>query len=578
MKNIYIWILILNIFVMAGCTKKVQLTKLEGIKEYQLGIRDSLYVLKLKERDDNYLGLKEETVAAILKNYIDTVSLEKYIADPLISQELEREMRIFYSENSYQLPWSKGSKPSADAQFLLNKLNMAHEEGLNPEDYRAYELLNKLGKTYNHKRHINIFELIDLDLHLTGALLSYGWHLENGRIDPGLNDWRWAFEIPKEPVAARLSAALQHKKLKQELELLVPQHEQYSELKKGLLEMQDIANKGGWPMLPADLKVEEGDTSELVPLVRERLVASNDHRNLLWKKNLQDPVFDSKLKEAVADFQRRHGLVDDGIVGKATIEKLNIPVEEKIEIIKLNLERLRWLPNNMAKDYILVNLPEYKLKVFENNKEVWDMRVIVGQSYKHATPIFHDELEYLVLSPTWGVPRSITYNEILPKVKRDPGYISRNGYQLYVDGGPVDPGTVDWNSKDLNIRVVQKSGPSNALGLVKFIMPNKFNIYLHDTPSDYLFNRAERDFSHGCIRLEEPKKLAEYLLQDDKEWDSERIEEHMHKDYATTVWLKEPKPVYIVYQTAFMDNGVLNFRKDIYDHDKNQTKLLAFRK
>lgn len=576
MKNIYTIIIILAGLFISACSEKLKVGPVTGIKEYQLGIRDSLYAVKLENYGENYFGFTEKELSDIFKNYIDTVDLSHYVLDPAIENELVQELQIFYSENNHLLAWSKGKKPSKDANYLLTKLNIASEEGLDPEYYNASKLLEKQGEIYDDKSHINIFELMDLDLQLTGALLTYAWHLENGRFDPGIKDWRWAFEIPKDPVAARLSTAVQNKKLKQELDEIVPDHQQYESLKEALSNLRALQHKGGWPILPADLSLEKGDTSEFVTLLRQRLIASEDHKNV-WKKNLNDPIFDEQLEEAVAEYQKRNGLVADGILGKATIRSLNIPVEEKINIVELNLERLRWLPKEMPKDYLLINLPEYKLKIFEKNKEIWDMRIIVGKAYKHATPIFHDELEYLVFSPTWGVPQKIIRDEMMPKIKRDPGFLARNNYQLYVQGnsGPVDPYSVDWNS-DVNVRVVQTPGPGNALGLVKFIMPNRFNIYLHDTPADHLFKQHERDFSHGCIRLEKPKKLAEYLLRDNKEWDSYRIEEYMYKGHSSTVWFDEPVPVYMTYQTAFVDSeGNLNFRKDIYEHDKSQQSLLA---
>ncbi|MGK7388992.1 MAG: L,D-transpeptidase family protein [Candidatus Cyclobacteriaceae bacterium M2_1C_046] len=576
MNKIYIYLLMAGI-LLSACSKKLKVAPVAGIKTYELGLKDSLYVVKLDNVNENYLGFTEKEITDIFKNYLDTVDLADYVMDPRIEDQLKQEIEIFYQENNYQIAWGKGKKPSRDANFITTRLSLASEEGLDPEDYKASELLDLLAETYSSKKYINIFELIELDLKLTGALLTYAWHMENGRIDPGATDWRWAFDIPQNPVAARLSKAVQNKKLKQELDGMKPDHQQYENLKKALTELRTMEHNGGWPILPGDLSLEEGDTSEFVLLLRERLIASEDHRNV-WKKKLNDPVFDKKLKEALADFQRRHGLVDDGILGKSTLEMLNLPVEEKIRIVEVNLERLRWMPKEMPEDYLLVNLPDYTLKVIEKNKEAWNMRVITGKSPKHATPIFHDELEYLVLSPTWGVPSKIVRDEMMPKIKNDPDYLTRNGYQLYVQGdsSPVNPHSVDWSTGNVNVRVVQSPGPSNALGRVKFIMPNKYNIYLHDTPTDYLFKRNERDFSHGCIRLEKPKKLAEYLLRNDDNWDSERLEEHMYKSHSSTVWLNEPVPVYIMYQTAFTDSdGQINFRKDIYDHDKKQADLIT---
>jgi murein L,D-transpeptidase YcbB/YkuD len=320
--------------------------------------------------------------------------------------------------------------------------------------------------------------------------------------------------------------------------------------------------------------------SLFVPLLRQRLWVTGDYT--ARASTVDEPVFDAALDEAVKRYQRRNGLHDDGIVGPNTLAMLNIPVEKRIEQLRINLERLRWLPDAPAGRYVLVNVPEYRLRVKEGDRTVLGMKVIVGKQY-HSTPIFRDTITYLVFNPTWTVPLRIAQQEILPRLKRDAGYLARNGYRVYRSwrdhATAVDPDSVNWKAMTngtFTWRLVKEPGPHNPLGAVKFMFPNPFHIYLHDTPKDWLFSRKKRAFSHGCVRVARPIDLAECLLSGSPGWDRSRITWHMGPDQPTTpVALPEPVPVQFIYRTAFVDEeGLVHFRRDLYRHDERQIATL----
>ncbi len=276
-------------------------------------------------------------------------------------------------------------------------------------------------------------------------------------------------------------------------------------------------------------------------------------------------------------FQRRHGLTDDGIVSAPVIAEMNVPIERRISQITLNLERWRWLPRDLGERHILVNIPEYRLEVWEGNRVPLTMRVVVGKQ-DTQTPIFSDVMTHIVFSPYWNVPDNIAQGETLPEIMKDPGFLDRNNMEvLDPDGKPIDPRSIDLGDP-AKYRFRQRPGAQNSLGLVKFMFPNQYNVYLHDTPMDSLFARASRSFSHGCVRLENPLALAEYVLRDQPQWTRERIEEAMHAEQERTVKLRSSIPVYLGYWTARASaDGILQFRRDVYDIDRRQTSLLADR-
>jgi murein L,D-transpeptidase YcbB/YkuD len=285
-------------------------------------------------------------------------------------------------------------------------------------------------------------------------------------------------------------------------------------------------------------------------------------------------LFDEALEQALKRFQQRHGLTADGVVDTVTRAELNMSAERRVEQLELNLERWRWLPQDLGRRHIIVNIAAFELEVEEEGKVVLPMRVMVGLPFHH-TPVFSDTIRYIVLNPSWNVPHDIAVEDLLPHVKRDPSYLARQQMQLFQGWGPgareVDPDTVNWSAitpDDFPFRLCQIPGPINALGRIKFMFPNKFNVYLHDTPSRPLFKETQRDFSHGCIRIQQPIELAVYLLQKDPHWNREAILRELDEAVDRSVRLPEPIPIHLLYWTAWADEDrTIQFRRDIYNQD-----------
>lgn len=518
----------------------------------------------------NLTEIEKEKARASLKHFLDTLQTAHYITDDINAEYIRKEVDLLYELNSYDLFWLNLSGPRKEAGLMLNHLLLATSHGLTAGDYQVSKLLNMQQEVYKEKSNINLLQLIQLDIRLSVACITFAWHLHNGQIAPDIYPGRWV----RSRVNSSVAPILYDHDIHKAFELLQPQHARYNGLLKALELYRSIDHNGGWPRMPENLNLRLNDSSAHVPLLRQRLMATRD-LNIDPDEIAKDSLFDLPLESAVRRFQFRHGLTTDGIVGKGTVAALNVPVNDKIDKILINLERIRWLPAQHGERYIEVNLPEFKLYLYDAGKPAIEMRTITGKQ-KTATPVFDDQLEYLVFSPSWTIPKSILHKEILPAIERDPGYLSRMGYKLYTswdqDATPVKADSVDADTlrEKQVIRIVQPPGVTNALGHVKFMMPNKMNIYLHDTPVDYLFERAERDFSHGCIRLEFPELLAEQLLTE-QGWELSDVLEAMDRDEPYYVNLSEPVPVYLLYRTAFVDSkGLVNFRKDIYDHDRRQ--------
>jgi murein L,D-transpeptidase YcbB/YkuD len=328
--------------------------------------------------------------------------------------------------------------------------------------------------------------------------------------------------------------------------------------------------------VPSSVRLKPGQQSAQVAALAARLAASGDYDGPLPAAGAA-ATYTAALQEAARRFQRRHGLTDDGVVGAAVVTEMNVPIERRIRQIELNLERWRWLPRDLGERYVLVNIPEYRLEVWDGDKVPVTMRTVVGKQ-DTPTPIFNDEMTYLVFSPYWNVPPGIAEGETLPEIIRDPGFLQRTNIEVLDKAGSViDPSAIDL-SDPAQYRFRQRPGADNSLGLVKFMFPNQFDVYLHDTPADSLFARASRSFSHGCVRLERPLALAEYVLADQPEWTPGRIQEAMHAQVERIVKLRKPLPVYLGYWTARVSaDGIVQFRPDVYGIDGRQLDLLADR-
>jgi L,D-transpeptidase YcbB len=355
------------------------------------------------------------------------------------------------------------------------------------------------------------------------------------------------------------------------MEKLEPQHPGYRELQKALVRYRAIAAKGGWPSIPASTRLKPQQKSAVVSMLRQRLTIEGDLAPS--HETDQSPIFDGTVARAVQRFEERHRIEPDGILDATTVAALNVPVEHRIRTIELNLERWRWLPDPLPRRYLLVNVPDFRLEAIENGTAVLGMRVVVGEP-DNKTPIFADDMTHVVFSPYWNVPARIAKDETIPRAVNDAAFLARNNMEVVSPSGEVlDPHSVDW-SNESGLRIRQRPGSGNALGGVKFIFPNAFDVYLHDTNATKLFDRIERGLSHGCVRVEEPHRLAQYVLRDQPEWTAEAIDAAMKSGQEKHVKLNNRIPVYIVYKTAWVHDGGVRFLKDLYGHDADQTAKL----
>ncbi|MBZ4658804.1 MAG: peptidoglycan-binding protein [Desulfacinum sp.] len=494
----------------------------------------------------------------------------------------DRDLIGFYAGRDYRPAWvtEDGSGPLVPA--LVQVLAHARDHGLNPEDYHwscIRALLETVEDARNRGRALNPRLPASLDVVLTDAFMILCSHLATGRVDPEQLYPQWLSARHKADIVQGLNDLLVHGDVARTVRHFAPPHEDYWRLLAAVPSQRALVSRGGWPSVPPGPTLHPGDRDERVAALRRRLAASGD----LPHPSSSDPaVFDGELEEAVRRFQGRHGLEVDGVVGPRTLEALNVSAEERLRQMLANLERWRWLPRRWGDRSILVNTADFSLTAYDQGRVVLSMRVIVGESAT-KTPVFSKEMRYLEINPYWNVPRSIAVKELLPKIRKDPGYLERNHYELVAgwseDSPVLDPATIDWSRITPSAfpgRLRQKPGPWNALGRIKFMFPNRFNVYLHDTPHRHLFRKPHRALSHGCIRVEKPLDLALFVLQDDPSWTRERMEELIASGQRHVVPLPRPCRVHLVYFTAWVDEaGVLHFRKDIYNRDRVLERALG---
>jgi murein L,D-transpeptidase YcbB/YkuD len=346
---------------------------------------------------------------------------------------------------------------------------------------------------------------------------------------------------------------------------------EYARLQNALIIYKEIADHGGWPSVSKGAKLKRGDRGERVSELRRRLIVTGD---LISEGTREENTFDEELHNSVIRFQRRHGLKEDGVIGPETIKTLNVPVEKRIHQIEINMERLKLMPEDMGKRYIAVNIAAFELAVIENENIALNMKVIVGKPFWHS-PLFSAKMTHLVFNPSWYAPNSIAIKEILPKIKKEADYLVKEGIKVYEkEKGyreELDASAINWTditADNFKYRLVQVPGILNPLGKIKFVFPNEYNVYLHDTPAKVLFERSSRAFSHGCIRIEKPVELAEYLLRDDPAWTSERILAMIDGGKEVKIKIPSPVNIHILYLTAWVDkDNVLQFREDVYGRD-----------
>ncbi len=485
-----------------------------------------------------------------------------------------RAMQAFYEDRNYAPLWLHRDFVNREARLLLDQLREADSEGLDPHAY-AVERIAALIEAEPQTP----AALVQLEVLLTGELLRYARDLRQGRMSPAAVYSDSALDQP--PFAARsvLRDAADATNFRVFLRQLTPGNAMYHRLRRALIEYRVIAEAGGWPTPPeSSILLGYGTHDPAVAQLREYLWATGD---LSIRQN-ESHVFDTGLALALERYQRRHGLAADGVYGQATRRQMATPVEERIRQIQLNMERWRWMPDEMGDRHVLVNLAGFEVEVVEHGSTALRMRAVVGRPYR-KTPVFSDKISYLEFNPTWTVPPGIMRNDLIPNVRANPDYLEENNFHLYSgweeDDERLDPHEVDWDSLDLDripYRFVQQPGPENALGRVKFMFPNKHYVYLHDTPEQRLFGETERAFSSGCIRVEKPMELAEYLLGDRPDWDRDKIDSTLDDGELTRVRLPKRIPVHLTYSTAWVgEGGTVHFRSDIYERDSRLEQALG---
>jgi len=474
-------------------------------------------------------------------------------------------LQTFYSKRGYEPAWlTTKAGVRIRAMQWRTILQDAEAEGLEPEHYHLQAIEKRLPRKARPER-------IGLELLLTDAFFRYHADVRAGQKD----DPNWRIATPKEDGVTRLEKTLASKDFAAALKRLPPPHQGYRDLRQALAHYRRVAKQGGWRPLP-EKKLYWGMWHDNVSLMRERLTMGGD---LPAGKVEEARFFDQNLKQAVERFQHRHGLKADGIVGATTRARMNLPVSHYIEQIKLNMKRWRWLPRSLGKRYLLVNTAGYELFLFEQGRPRLAMRVITGRP-EHPTPIFRNVLSNVIINPYWYVPKRIVLEDLIPKQLRNPRFFSANRIRILTslkpDAKELDPASIDWSSltpEHFPYVFRQDPGPYNSLGRIKFHLKNNYNIYLHDTPQRYLFDISTRAFSSGCVRVEEPRQLAHYLLSEDQNWSRDKLEQAIRSGDTLNVSLNKPVPIYLVYWTAWVGpDQAVYFRNDIYERDAPKEK------
>jgi L,D-transpeptidase YcbB len=477
------------------------------------------------------------------------------------------------------LPWFEAGRAPADARQAVDVLAAAADQGLDPRDYDAAALAQALDRATNDPA-----EQIRVGAALTAALQRYVMDLQSGRIDPRRVHAK--FDVPSRPptdTAAFLRDALAQHRVAPALREAEPRLPMYAGLRQALARYRALAGHAAWneslPPLPGR-KLSPGQAYAGTRVMAQRLQALGD----LPAGAAVPERFDGALVAALQAFQQRHGLTPDGVLGASTFAQLEVAPAARVRQIELAMERLRWTPFMQAPRMIAINVPEFVLRAYEvQDGQVMvrlTTRVVVGKAMGMRTPLMQEDLRFIEFSPFWNVPPSIARKETVPKLRREPAYLEREGLELVT---PAGQGVTSVSDEQLDAvlrggwRIRQRPGTRNALGGIKFVFPNDDNVYLHDTPSTQLFERDRRDFSHGCIRVQSPVALAQFVLRDAPAWTEERIREAMATGVSSTLRLKEAIPVLIAYSTVIVRGGSVYFYPDVYGEDAKLDRALRGR-
>ena len=493
----------------------------------------------------------------------------------------------FYRARDFRPAWIDDALTLGDARGLIAALRLVTEDGLDPANYHLAALESLIAEIdaarAKDPRRVPPESLADLEMLLTDGFLLCGSHLVHGQVDPETIQSVWLVKGRVEDLSAVLEKGLAAKDIPAALDSLRPGHAVYRGLRKAYREHGAVVAAGGWPGFPPGPKLVKGDRDARVGALRRTLSAMGDLAGA--GKPEEADLFDDVLESALKAFQRRHGLDPDGAAGAETASALNVSAAERLRQIRANLERWRWITQDLGEKYVLVNVADYRVSVYEAGSAVMSMQAIVGRDYRQ-TPDFSGRMSTITLNPPWNVPPTLAREDILPHIQKDPAYLRKKGIRIFENwregAREIDPGDIDWSRvkpEGLSFKFRQDPGPQNSLGRIMFMFPNKFDVYIHDTPDRGLFTRAARNLSSGCIRVERPLDLAAYVLRDDPAWPREKIEEAMASGETQIIPLrKNALGVHVLYWTAWLGgDGRIQFRKDIYLRDAALNGALAER-
>lgn len=520
----------------------------------------------------------------------------------LLKDNLEL-IKSFYSSIEYQpvIIIDFNAKDKVDS--ILYFFEKANEHGITPKIYNSELIKSEFEKSSDTKLDLKqrYYHLSNTELILANSLINYSLHLRQGFVNPN-KLFSPDYEIPsKRLTSSEIIEPLQQSSVTDYLKKIQPSSERYVRLQQALKNFNNLLDQEWNPIPPLNSKIEQGNKYQFINQIVKRLIIlgfidTNKTKIETYSK------YENFLVEPIKQFQRSHGLIDDGVIGKGTIERFNITPTEYVEKIKLNLERFRWNDYSDTSKYILVNIPDFKLKGIENKEKIIEIKVCTGRKVKWQTPVLYSQLSYLVLNPTWNVPQSIVQEEIIDGLKKDSLYLIKRNFKAYKSGKEVSLEEINIEElKTKRYTLVQNPGAGNALGKIKFMFDNPFGVYLHDTPTRAPFNYVNRAVSHGCVRVEKPYLLAEFLLKDNSDWivdyvkietgynisdkklinQFQSIRNKLRKNYSygetTEVRLFNRIPLFIDYFTTWVDeDGILNYREDVYEKDKLLKKHLNF--
>ncbi len=470
-----------------------------------------------------------------------------------------------YSRREFTPAWADDDQ----IDEFVELIGKAYEEGLNPNDYLHAELSSLIR---DHRQNPDDADLQGkLDVLLTESLSRYGNHLIYGKVDPAQLDenWNWLRSSDGRDPVALVQQAIDSDSITAFINNFLDRGPIYQRMRAVLAEYRSLKEAGGWPLIDAGPTLRLGMEEDRIAVIRKRLAVTGD---LSGSEDNRSRVFDTALEQGVVAFQDRHNLEADGAIGAQTLAAMNVTVDERIDQIRINLERLRWVVRDIEDEFVITNIASFRTYLVRDREIVWSGRSQVGRFYRQ-TPVFTAKIKYLQFNPTWTVPPGILTKDILPAIQKDIGYLARKNMDLIDrDGKKVDPASVDWSQYRAGrlppYQFVQRPGPTNALGRVKFIFPNSHFVFLHDTPSKALFERTERTFSSGCIRVENPFVFAELLLNNPGKWNSDSIQKLLDSEKPQNVFLDEPLTVMLLYGTVgATDMELVRFYNDIYQRD-----------